>query len=89
MKTHSLSARIYTARSGVLEEFHQFLSVHDHNLVCAHALERPLNMFTPCNVYRSKGCYASCVIPAIPVAGHVYDISVPDSCMYTCNSSCI
>ena len=57
--------------------------MHDHSLVCTHALEKPSNMFATWVVHRSKGYYASCVISAVPVEGHVYDISVPDSFMYT------
>ena len=41
------------------------------------------------HMYRSKGHQASCVISAIPAVGHVYDISIPDSFVYTYYRSCI
>ena len=62
-------------------------------------------MFATCNMYRSKGhlCYSShsyllqvmyttfqyLTVVCIPAIGHVYDISIPDSFVYTCYRSCI
>ena len=62
-------------------------------------------MFATCNMYRSKGhlCYSShsyllqvvymtfqyLTVVCIPATGHVYDISIPDSFVYTSYRSCM
>ena len=74
-----------------------------HGFVAWHL--RPLNMFATCNMYRSKGhlCYSShsyllqvmyttfqyLAVLCIPATGHVYDISISGSFVYTCYRSCI
>ena len=43
----------------------------------------PGNVFAASNMYVKGPLRAtSCVTPAIPATGHVYDISIPDSFMY-------
>ena len=86
MKTHRLSARMYSAGLGV---FDQFLSVRDHSLVCTHALERPSNMFATCNVCIGQKATMLPVLYQPYLLQVMYDISIPDSFMYTCYRSCI